>query len=116
MERQYRRLLDKVEVGNKCVILTILDKNNGTIVKKTLFSYEDINNSNNSQELSNDVAEKIFEAIDTGNLISYEIEDNKVIIIEPFIPKPRLFVFGGGHVSKPIVELALKKWFFSNNN
>ncbi len=111
MKRQYKRLLDEIKDGNECVLVSKLDKNNGGILKKEVFISEDINNLNKGSDLNDDLGQGIFQAMDTGNIISYETEDNKVITIEPFIPKPRLFVFGGGHVSKPIVELAAKSGF-----
>jgi len=123
LENQYRELLSKVNAGEKCVMQTYLDRANGVILDKLLITTEDLQNKDLS--ITDDVRDKISLALDTGNIGYYELEDTRTLIIEPFISKPRLIIFGGGHISKPLTELAARtgfsvivvddRLFFANN-
>jgi len=112
MRDLYKELLTKVNEGNKCVMLTYLDLHsdrNGLITEKILLTCE--NMENQSFSLSNEIYEKINLSLATGKLQTINTQDNKAIVIEPFIPKPRLIVFGGGHIAKPLIEFASRVGF-----
>ena len=112
LEDVYKTLLEKVNAGHKCVMLTYLDlfsDRQGSITEKVLFTGEEIDNR--SFLISNDINKKICLCLESGKLeIVYE-EQNKAILIEPFMPKPRLVVFGGGHIAKPLSEFAARVGF-----
>ncbi|MDD2481715.1 MAG: XdhC family protein [Lutispora sp.] len=108
----YETLLTKINDGSKCAMLTFLSSQsdpNGHIGKKFLLTKEDVENK--SYPLHNDVYEKINLSLDTGKLEIINIEENKNLLIEPFVPKPRLIIFGGGHVAKPVSEFATRVGF-----
>ena len=108
----YKILLGKVNDGSKCVMLTYLDLNNrvsGSISNKIVLTEEDIQKK--SYTLNDDIYEKIFLSFDTGKPQMVTTEENKSILVEPFLPKPRLVIFGGGHVSKPLSEFASRVGF-----
>lgn len=112
LENIYKVLLEKVNGGNQCVMLTYLDSQNnrnGTITEKILLTGVDIENK--TFPLHNDIYREIQLSISTGKIRIINIEENKVILLEPFIPKPRLIVFGGGHIAKPLSEFASRIGF-----
>lgn len=111
----YKTLLDKVNGGNKCIMLTYLDSKgsrNGSISDKIVLTEEDIEKK--SYSLSDDVYDKISLSFDTGKPQMADIRENSSILVEPFLPKPRLIIFGGGHVSKPLSEFASRVGFSVN--
>lgn len=111
-ENLYENLLKKVNNDNQCVVLTYLDlhKNEyGSIENKILLTKDDIDKK--SIPLDNNIYIRINDAISTGRIDKVNISENKLLLIEPFFPKPRLIVFGGGHVAKPLVEFASKVGF-----
>lgn len=108
----YKTLLRRVNEGNKCVMLTYLDlhtSRNGSISDKVVLTEEDIEKK--SYALNNEVYEKISLSFDTGKPQTANLEENNAILVEPFLPKPRLIIFGGGHVSKPLSEFATRVGF-----
>ena len=112
LEDLYKVLLEKVNDGNECVMLTCLNFNssrNGAISEKILLTSEDIENK--SLPLHDDIYREIQLSISTGNIRTINIKENKAFLIEPFIPKPRLIVFGGGHIAKPLSEFASRVGF-----
>lgn len=112
LESLYKTLITKVNEGKQCVILTNLNFHNdesGSIDEKILLTKEDV--EKRSFPLHDDVYEKIQLSLETGKLQTIIIEENKSILIEPFIPKPRLIIFGGGHIAKPLSEFASRVGF-----
>lgn len=108
----YKQILVEVNNFNKCVMLTYLDLHSmrqGSIVKKVILTKEDIEKK--SLSLNEDIYEKISSCLENGKLETINIEENKAILIEPFLPKPRLIIFGGGHIAKPLTEFASRVGF-----
>ncbi|MPW24553.1 xanthine dehydrogenase [Alkalibaculum sp. M08DMB] len=99
------KLLSKINAGERCVMLTYFNKVNGLTLDKVLITSED-----KDKDLT-DIYDKISVAYNSGNLEFYELENNINLLIEPFIPNPRLIIFGGGHISKPLTELATRIGF-----
>lgn len=111
-ENLYKDLLDKVNDGNQCVMLTSLELHNnicGSIENKILLTKDAIDQK--SIPLDDTIYIKANDALLTGKIDTLNVEENKLMLIEPFFPKPRLIVFGGGHVAKPLVEFASKSGF-----
>lgn len=112
LKNLYESLLKKVNEGSHCVMLTYLDVHGdkyGSISEKVLLTDEEIDKK--SVPLSLDIYDKIELSLNSGKLQSINIEDNKILLIEPFVPKPRLFIFGCGHVAKPVAEFAARVGF-----
>lgn len=112
MRDLYKKLLSKVNEGNECVMVTYLDIQNtrkGSITEKLLLTKEDIEKK--SFLLADEVYEKISLSLETGKIQMAELAENKSVLIEPFKPKSRLIVFGGGHVAKPVAEFASRVGF-----
>lgn len=108
----YQALITKVNEGSKAVVLTYLnfhDPRQGSIAEKILLTDEEAEKK--PLPLDNDIYDKISLAIGTGKLQLLHIEQNKALLIEPFLPKPRLIVFGGGHIAKPLSEFAARVGF-----
>ena len=112
LESLYETLLRKVNDGNQCIMLTFLDlhsNKSGSIENKIILTYEDVENM--VFPLNEDIYREIYLSLDTGKLRIVNIEENKAVLIEPFIPKPRLIIFGGGHIAKPLSEFAARVGF-----
>ena len=112
LENLYKTLLEKVNANHKCVMLTYLDlfsDRHGSITEKVLFTGEEIDNR--SFLISDDVYKKICLCLESGKLEIVSAPQNKAILIEPFMPKPRLLVFGGGHIAMPLSEFAARVGF-----
>lgn len=111
-ETLYNNLLNEVNSGNKCVMLTYLNFHNnsyGLIKNKILITEDNINKK--SIQLEDKVYSQINDCIFTGKANTIKIDNDNMLLIEPFFPKPRLIVFGGGHIAKPLVEFASKVGF-----
>lgn len=111
-ENLYKDLLDKINDGNQCVMLTSFDLHNnvyGSIENKILLTKDAIDQR--SIPLDDPIYIKANSVLSTGKIDTLNIEENKLMLIEPFFPKPRLIVFGGGHVAKPLVEFASRSGF-----
>jgi len=112
IESLYETLLNKINGGNQCVMLTYLDlysDRRGSITDKIVLTKEDIQKK--SYPLNESIYEEICLSLDTGKLRTIYIENKKAVLIEPFISKPRLIVFGGGHIAKPLSEFASRVGF-----
>lgn len=111
-ETLYDNLLNEVSNGNRCVMITYLnlhDNVSGSIEDKFFLTKDDIDKK--SIPLYNEVYIRANNALSTGKIDTVHINENKLVLIEPFFPKPRLIVFGGGHIAKPLVEFASKVGF-----
>ena len=109
LENIYEKLVKKVNDGFKCVMLTYLNlcsDREGAIEKKIILTSEEI--ENRAVILSDDIYTEIQLSMNTGKIRVFNMEEKKSLIIEPFIPKPRLIVFGGGHIAMPLSEFASK--------
>ncbi|MBS3994687.1 MAG: XdhC family protein [Alkaliphilus sp.] len=112
LKNLYKLLLSNINSGNQCAMLTYLDfhgERNGFISNKVLLTNEDI--LKKSIPLPHDIYDSISLSLETGRLQIINLDLNKSILIEPFIPQPRLIVFGGGHIAKPLSEFASRVGF-----
>lgn len=110
-ESQYRDLIDRVHKGNKCIMLTRLsfkNENAGIILQKAVFTEEEMKPHHFSSSM---LYEEICNSLEDGKLHLVDMGQNNTILIEPFFPKPRLLVFGGGHIAKPLSEFASRIGF-----
>lgn len=108
----YNDLLKKVDDGNQCAVLTFLGSGsncNNFIKKKLILTKDDIE----SREISLD--EKIYDGVDSAislkEIHMVNLENNETVLIEPYFPKPRLIIYGGGHIAKPLCEFANRVGF-----
>lgn len=109
MEKVYGELLIKVGHGNRCILLTyltFLSESHGLIDSKQLFTEQEV--IKRSLPIDNALYEQALAALNTGKPQLVRLAQNKAVLIEPFIPKPQLIVFGGGHIAVPLAEFASK--------
>lgn len=112
LDKLYKDLLNNVNNGIQCVMLTYLDPDGdtkGSIKEKILLTKSDIDNK--TIPLEDSIYDSINNTISTGKIETLNTENNKLVLIEPFFPKPRLIVFGGGHIAKPLVDFSSKVGF-----
>ncbi|MEF9934568.1 MAG: XdhC/CoxI family protein [Clostridium sp.] len=107
----YNNLQETINSGIECVLVTYLNKateSSGKILNKILINSCDIDSNDNN--LEDETLLACHNAILTGKIQTLEVLD-KLVIIEPFAPNPRLIVFGGGHIAKPLCEFASRVGF-----
>ena len=105
----YEDLFKNINNGNQCVVLTFLNNGNNSIKEKFLLSKNDIDNK--TLPLDDIIYEGINKAISSEQIHTVTTNANELIIIEPYFPKPRLIIFGGGHIAKPLSEFANRVGF-----
>ena len=105
----YNNLIKKVDEGNKCVVLTFLNSKNNNLKEKILLTKDDIDNK--ILPLDDFIYENINKSLSLESLLTISLNDNELLLIEPYFPKPRLTIFGGGHIAKPLCEFANRVGF-----
>lgn len=100
MKKLYQEIEKKLEQGEKTALLTYIPQSGGSLEKKIL------DEAQADQELTLAAAQ----AFQKGYPLTVE-QDNRTILVEPFYPKERLIILGGGHIALPLVEFAAKTGF-----
>ncbi len=98
----YDELTAKLDTGEAVVLITSLkpcEGNKGKVIDKFF--------ANDPRASVADISQAVERALSTGGLQLLKTE-NEMHIIEPYFPKPRLIIFGGGHVAKPLAEFGAK--------
>lgn len=105
MENVYKEMLKALTSGKEGVIVTSYDLHSQerTPLRKEFITKDMLASSNSLEE---NLRKKSLEVLEKGKLefISTNQQD---ALLEPYYPEPRLIVLGGGHVSKPLIDLAL---------
>lgn len=104
----YENLINRISDGNQCAMLTYLafdTDRSGAILGKNVLTDEEV------KQMSSEVKDEIMISLDTGKSQIVHVEKNKAVLIEPFKSKPRLIIFGGGHIAKPLSEFAARIGF-----
>lgn len=107
----YQNLLNELLNGHETTLLTFMkprDEKRGTIEEKLLLSK--CNLEKELPSITKDLKDKILDSFKTGSPMLYNSQ-NKTILIEPYFPKPRLVILGGGHIAKPLAEFGHKVGF-----
>lgn len=110
----YKNLFEKVDAGNKSVIVTKLNNNDArckTLARKNVFTEESLAIYSSKYGFDQTIYQKAKDALKSGNLQFVNVSDKEAYLIEPYFPEPRLIVFGGGHIAKPLVEFGAKAGF-----
>ncbi|MCK8058544.1 MULTISPECIES: XdhC/CoxI family protein [unclassified Fusibacter] len=108
----YEQLNQNLNKGKRCVVFTVLDfidDTGGRISHKELIVENELTSGMGGH--SENYRHAVVEALDTGKMRFDRISRTSAVLIEPFLPKPRLIIFGGGHISLPLVEFATKVGF-----
>ncbi len=113
-EKVYQDLLQRLMNGKELALLTFLDSKDekrGNIKNKIFLNKHDIEkNLPKMIEDNKDIKEKVLHSFKIGTPTTIT-SDDKTVVIEPFFPKPRLIILGGGHIAKPLCELGNKVGF-----
>lgn len=108
----YKKLSEELNLGNETVMLTFMNPingKNGSITSKHVLVKDNLENDSFFRD-NKILNQKILNAFETGYLQLVNTE-NESVLIEPFFPEPRLVIFGGGHIAKPLVEFGAKVGF-----
>lgn len=111
-ENLYSELLDSLTHGDEVALVSYMrpeGPNSGSIVDKKLISRSRLESGLSETVLPSEIA-LLNESFNTGLPQSKNL-DGRFIMVEPYFPKPRLIIFGGGHIAKPLSELAAKSEF-----
>ncbi len=105
----YEDMYNNLKKGQASLLLTQLKplyERGGDIEKKEIFNHQQLIQSNLPKELQ----KKINSTFETGKPMMATYND-KSLLVEPFFPKPRLIILGGGHIAKPLSEFGAKVGF-----
>ncbi|WHH60489.1 XdhC/CoxI family protein [Petroclostridium sp. X23] len=106
-ENVYGRLVDVLNEGKRAVMLTDIDASNSIDAgsnNKILFAEDNLQQCASKYCVDGSILESIRNALVSGCLQYVPGIGQKKYLIEPYLPQPKLIVFGGGHISKPLVE------------
>ena len=109
----YRRLQEELEAGRNALMITRLDNNgeNSLSLSKTVYTAESLKASDFSSDLDELLYQKAKHSMETGNIQLVKVSENETYLMEPYFPKPRLIILGGGHIAKPLAEFGSKAGF-----
>lgn len=111
-EEIYAKLLSSLDAGNRTVLITELkltDNNTKEIVDKYIITQDEIENNVIPKNLK-EYEKEIEDSFNCGTPESIKGEGFE-FVLEPFFPKPRVVIFGGGHIAKPLVDLSADSEF-----
>jgi xanthine dehydrogenase accessory factor len=110
-EALYKTLVTQMHDGQESVLLSTLSfgpSKRGMITDKKLLTRELLKAYAESDA---PLYETACLALDTGKLQLLDDKISESLLIEPFIPNPRLMVFGGGHIAIPLADYAARVGF-----
>ena len=110
-ENIYKDLSNRLNDYDEVALITYLkskDTENGTIDIKLVATKSDVEKGTFST--NEELKENILMTFKAG-APSFLKDNNEIILIEPFFSKPRLIVFGGGHIAKPLTEFGRRVGF-----
>lgn len=105
-EKNYENLLQTLNEQNEVALITYLDKSKEKILCKKVLSSTNIDLEIGDILLK----EKIINSFQSG-VPAFMETNNERVVVEPFYPKPRLIILGGGHIAKPLTEFGHKVGF-----
>lgn len=105
-ENVYKKLLDIVDSGKKAAMVTNFENK-----EKFILTEEDLFAEDQEPAADKMICDKAKYALITGNLEFYKASDNESYLIEPYFPEPKLIIFGGGHIAKPLCILGKRAGF-----
>lgn len=97
----YRQLYEKLVLSELQVMVTSLSKENSGDIKDL---HREIISRKNNSTYENE-KDKIIKAVLMEGRPRVVEEENNRIFIEPFYPKERLIILGGGHIALPLVDI-----------
>ena len=109
----YRSLKCELDQGRKAAVVTLIDDREGIgeHSRKMILTEEQLLTPGTIHNLDTVIARKAKFALETGKLQYFRTSKGSSIIIEPYFPRPRLVVLGGGHIAKPLAEFGAKVGF-----
>ncbi|MFA9375283.1 MAG: XdhC family protein [Lachnotalea sp.] len=109
MGNLYQEIQNEIEQNKAIVLTTILSEtrkgNTDTFARKI----------QNEEELLENKNQQLLQVLEDGKPTCIEQSDveekGKLMLIEPFYPRERLVILGGGHIALPLVEIASRVGF-----
>ena len=110
----YLSLRRKLDKGKKAVVITLISGDGGckAVRNKVILTEEQLHVSD-IHNLGKATVLKARLALETGRLQYFQALDGGSVLIEPYFPRPRLIILGGGHIAKPLVEFGAKAGFLT---
>lgn len=111
-EKIYASLLNNLDNSIRSLIITEIKIHKGKrrVEDKYLLSIDDIESEKIPEQFKL-YSKEIKESFSYGTPQKINISETDQIILEPFYPKPRVVIFGGGHIAKPLVNLCADSEF-----
>jgi len=107
----YKTMISQLKLGVSSIILTAFENaNNKADIKKHLLNGNTIESDLEALNVTEKVKDTVLQCFKKGEIKFIETEKMSYLI-EPAYPEKRLIIFGGGHISLPLVEMAKKIGF-----
>ncbi len=108
----YSTVLEKLNAGERVVLLTSLDGAEGTGQPgKACFTEADLEAAHPGGGPRPEAAQLVRWAMATGEVQLLTTPDGRMLVAEPLFPQPRLIIFGGGHIGKALCHFASRAGF-----
>jgi len=104
----YRSLTKELNSGKKAVVVTKLSTRDNSCADKFVLTGESFDNNNSSYGINQMILLEAQRSLKSGSIQLVQGLDGEDFLIEPYFPEPRLIILGGGHIAKPLAELAAK--------
>lgn len=104
MSNIYQEINQKIKSNQAVVLTTHFTKQTGNdtrLVKKLILQ----------EELEREENQSLLQVLRDGKPSLFQNNEEEYVLAEPFYPKERLIVLGGGHIAVPLVEMAAKVGF-----
>ena len=108
----YENLSKDLIEGKESALLTFmkhLNPREGSIEKKLHISKASL--LNDTSTMDPELQKEILNTFHSGIPHLYHRSEEASILIEPYFPRPRLIILGGGHIAKPLCEFGFKVGF-----
>lgn len=109
----YGSLLEGLDNNENQVIITRLNKTAGSLeqdFERVMFNTKNLSDDRTGITELN-IREALQEVLGSGKPNTVRGEKEERILIEPFYPRERLIILGGGHIALPLAEFGAKVGF-----
>jgi xanthine dehydrogenase accessory factor len=110
----YLNLKRELDKGKRAVMITQInecDESRSSPFDKMILTEEQLGDTDNISQMDSATVSKARAALETGKLQYFQGAEGVSILAEPYFPRPRLIVLGGGQIAKPITEFGAKVGF-----
>ena len=109
----YKEIFEKLNIGEKILIVTTLDadQNKPCQTEKVWYTENDLKKLDFVDSINPEIMQAIQKASDVEEIQVFTTPEQQTIVLEQYFPKPRMVIFGGGHIAKSLCEFGAQLGF-----